>query len=369
MLIGIDGNEANITHRVGVGQYAFNLLWQLYRLKTHRYLIYLKNPPLLDLPPASPHWQYRNFGPGKLWTKIALPFHLYFDRTPLDLFYSPSHYSPHFSPYPTIPTIHDLGYLQSLDEFNKKDIHQLVHWTKHSIDHAHHLIAVSQFTKNEIIKTYHLSSSKISVVPNGAGDPPSKINPHLIKKFNITTPYFLYLGTLKPNKNIPFLIKSFSQFLQSSKAPKLQSSKALKLVIAGKKGWHFDEIFQTVRQLQLESKIIFTDYIDEATKWSLLSQAKALIIPSTYEGFGIPAIEAMKVNTPVIASSIPAFTEVVGSAGLFINPTNQSELASSMNQILRPSIRQKLIRLGQIQAKQYTWENSAKQLLSAFSLV
>ena len=140
-----------------------------------------------------------------------------------------------------------------------------------------------------------------------------------------------------------------------------------KLIIAGKKGWLFEQIFSTVKQLKLIESVIFTDYVDDPKKWTLLSHAQALIIPSTYEGFGIPAIEAMKVNTPVIASSIPAFKEVAQSAAIFIDPHNSHQLATAMADILNPSVRQTLIKKGQIQAQKYTWTNSAQLLSSFFS--
>lgn len=121
MLIGIDGNEANIPNKVGVGQYAFKLLWHLFQLdKKNNYLIYLKDSPSSDLPPESKNWHYRVFGPSKMWTRVSLPFKLFTQKEKLDLFFSPSHYSPSFSPFPTIPTIHDIGYLQFQNQFTKK---------------------------------------------------------------------------------------------------------------------------------------------------------------------------------------------------------------------------------------------------------
>ncbi len=362
MLIGIDANEANIEKRVGAGQYAYNLLLSLSRLdQDNQYYIYLKDQPLPDLPPPKKNWQYRIFGPQKLWTKLALPLHLYTDGLKLDLFYSLTHYSPHFSPFPTIPTIHDLGYLDTPDQFTPKDLHQLIYWTKHSLQRAAHVIAVSEFTKAELHRIYHLPLSQITVAPNGVGDIPKIKTSSTLKKFNIQEPYFLYLGTLKPNKNIPFLIKSFSLFSQNH--PEFS------LVIAGKKGWLFEEIFSTVQKLHLENKTIFTDYISQNDKWPLIKNATAFIIPSTYEGFGIPAIEAMKVGTPVIASSIPAFKEVVGQAGLFIDPQDPSTLVTSLNLILQPQTRQKLIPLGFKQAKHYTWDYTASQVIKAFSII
>lgn len=369
MIIGIDGNEANLETRVGVGQYAFNIIKSLYAIdQTNQYYIYLKSPPLPDMPPTRSNWHYRVFGPSKLWTKLALPFHLYFDGLKLDLFYSPSHYSPHFSPFPTIPTIHDLGYLQTPDQFTKKDFYQLSEWTKRSIYQAKKIVTVSQFTKDELVKTYHINPDIISIAYNGVNQLPQipeNISLNILKKFNITKPYFLYLGTLKPNKNIPFLITAFAAFLklQNTTAPSYQ------LVIAGKKGWLFDEIFQTVKTEKIENSTIFTDYISETEKWSLYKHAQATVIPSTYEGFGIPAIESQKAGTPVISSNIPVFTEVLQKSTLSINPTDISSLTDALNKITNPLIRSKFVSLGSHQSDKFTWTNSARSLIKIFSTI
>lgn len=366
MIIGIDGNEANTKVRVGVGQYAFNLLLALYNQnQDDDYYIYLKSLPLSDLPPENKKWHYIVFGPKPLWTKIALPFHLFFNKYKLDLFYSPSHYSPLFSPVPTIPTIHDIGYLKYRDQFTKKDLYQLINWTESSIKSAKHIVAVSQFTKNELINTYQIPANKISVIYNGVGLPP-KIRPSQTKqtlnKFNIHKPYFLAVGTLKPNKNYPFLIEAFSSFL------KLSSSKGQKyqLVIAGKKGWLFDEINSIIKKLNLSSEIIFTDYISETEKWILYQNAISLVIPSTYEGFGIPAIESQKVNTPVIASDIPSLREVLHDSAVYIDPEKEDSLISALEKMIIIKNRQHFAQKSQSQANKFTWENSAKNLNQLF---
>lgn len=358
MIIGIDGNEANQKIRVGVGQYAYNLLLELYRQKnSDQYYIFLKQAPLSDLPPESPNWHYYIFGPQKLWTKIALPFFLYFHSPKLDVFYSPGHYSPRFSPFKTVPTIHDIGYLNFQDQFTKKDLYQLINWTKNSIDQASQIVAVSEFTKNELIKTYAINPNKISLVFNGVNDIslPSKVfRRKTLAKFHLKSPYFISIGTLKPNKNYPFLINSFTKFLK--KHPDYQ------LVIAGKKGWLYQEVDTLLRSQKITHQIIFTDYITEAEKWSLLSQATALIIPSTYEGFGIPAIEAQKLNIPVISSNIPSLKEVLSDSALYINPKKEDTLLLAMEKILNSTLRQKLIEKGQIQSRKFSWKKSAHDL-------
>jgi glycosyltransferase involved in cell wall biosynthesis len=368
MIIGIDGNEANIKNRVGVGQYAFNLLKNIYLIdKKNQYIIYLKNTPLADLPKETKNWRYKVFGPQKLWTKFALPIYLFTEKTPLDLFYSPSHYSPAFAPCPTIPTIHDLGYLQFQSQFIKKDLYQLINWTRQSIKKASHIITVSNFSKTEIEKTYKIDPKKITIAYNGVDNPlkiDQKTQQKILSLYNLTSKtYYLYLGTLKPNKNIPFLIKSFAQYLRSN----IDNIKT-NLVIAGKKGWLFNEIFETVKKEGIESNVIFTDFIDESQKWTLYQNALALIMPSTYEGFGIPVIEAMKVNTPVISSDIAPLKEVIENNGFYFNPTNQQELVNQLIKLekLNPLEIKKITDKAKIRADFFSWTNTAKSVLSVF---
>jgi len=368
MIIGIDGNEANITNRVGVGQYAFHLLHQLHRLDSkNQYFIFLKDKPLQDMPPANKNWQYLVFGPKKLWSRIALPIYLFTKSPRLDLFFSPSHYSPSLCPCPTIPTIHDLGYLQSKEQFNKKDLYQLINWTKQSIQKAKHIVTVSQFSQEQIEEIYNVSPKKITIAYNGVDNPPkidSKTQTKILSKYSLKADkYFLYLGTLKPNKNIPFLVRSFSLFCQ--KKPHLD----IKLVIAGKKGWLFDEIFTTVQEEGIESKVIFTDFVNEEQKWTLYQQAICTVLPSTYEGFGIPAIESMKVGTPVIVSSIKPFKEVVQNNGIITDTKDKTQLCQKMIDILKPENQKKYSMLGKKQADKFTWESTAKSVLEAFSKI
>ncbi|MEI8067866.1 MAG: glycosyltransferase family 1 protein [Candidatus Shapirobacteria bacterium] len=369
MIIGIDGNEANIKNRVGVGQYAFNLLKNIYSLdKKNQYIIYLKNPPAADFPKENPNWQYRVFGPQKLWTKFALPIKLFTQKEKLNLFYSPSHYSPQFAPCPTIPTVHDLGYLEFQDQFNKKDLYQLINWTETSIKKANHIVTVSNFSKTEIERIYKIDPKKITIAYNGVDNPPkidSKTQQKILDIYDLTPKtYYLYLGTLKPNKNIPFLIKSFAQYLRSN-IDDLTST----LVIAGKKGWLFDEIFETVKKEGIEPNVIFTDFIDESQKWTLYQNAKALIMPSIYEGFGIPVIEAMKSNTPVISSNIAPLKEVMEDNAFYFEPTNQQELVDQIIKLekLNPKEIKNITDKAKTRSDLFSWQNTAKSVIKVFN--
>lgn len=360
MLIGIDGNEANVANRVGVGYFAFNTLWGLYQYDSqNNYLIYLKCPPKPDLPPPRKNWQYKVIGPQKFWTRLALPFALFFSSPKPDLFYSPSHYTPPFCPCPKIATIMDLGYLDSQDQFTKKDYFQLVNWTAQSINQCQHLVAISEFTKNEIIKKYHIDPNKISVVYPSVLKPKKNISNNKSLPLHLKSQnYFLYLGTLKPSKNLPFLISSFKSYLN-------QTQTQDKLVIAGKKGWLYGEIFDEVKKHQLTEKIIFTDYIEENTKWLLLSNAKALVIPSLYEGFGIPALEAMLSKTPVIASNVASLPELVQNYGQLVSPHQEQELVNAMINIEKLKANKEEI--SRKISAQYSLKSSATKLISVFN--
>ena len=169
------------------------------------------------------------------------------------------------------------------------------------------------------------------------------------------------IGTLKPNKNYPFLINTFAKFLK--KNPGYQ------LVIGGKKGWLYGDIAKLVDKLNLNSKIIFTDYLQEKEKNSLYQNAVSLLIPSTYEGFGIPAIESQQLGTPVIASSIPSLQEVLENSALYIDPTDSQSLLKALDKIIIPKNRQILMSKGLQQAQKFTWVNSAQSLIKVFSKI
>lgn len=357
MHIGIDGNEANIENKVGIGQFAFQLLTHLQKTdKKNRYTIYLSSAPNKDLPLETKNWKYKVIGPRKFWTQWRLPLELYITPSKPDIFFSPSHYSPRFSPIPTVCSIMDLYYFHFPNEFTKKDFHQLKNWTAYSVKKAIHIITISNFTKKEIQKYYQIRANKITVAHLAADKPILQGNSlGILKKFKIKKPYFLCLGTLKPNKNISLLIKSFSQFLKTNNKHRL--------VIAGKKGWLYHDIFRTVQNLKLQDKVIFTGFITETEKWSLLKNARVFLMPSLYEGFGIPILEAMSVGTPVICSNTSSLPEVAGESALTINPKSEKELTRTMIKITDPKIHQKYRRLGFQQAQKFSWIKTAQTVL------
>jgi len=364
MLIGIDGNEANVKTRVGSNQYVFELLWSLYRLKTaHQFFIFLHRKPFSFLPPERKNWIYKVFGPSFLWTRWRLPLKLYLEKPRPDVFFTPGHYAPSFCPMPLACSIMDLGFLKFPNQFTRKDLLQLSLWTKASVKKAAHILAISQATRDDIMKKYKVPGEKITVTYPGynrknfqfpvASTQIGKVR----KKYKIDKDYILFLGTFKPSKNIEGLIEAFGKL----------GEKDLKLVIAGKKGWLYQSIFDKVKKLGLEEKIVFTGFVPDGEVPPLMAGAKVFVMPSFWEGFGFPVLEAMAVGCPVVVSNAGSLPEVVGKAGILVNPLETKEIAKGIKKALAQ--KEMLIKKGLLQAKRFSWQVCAQQTLEVLESI
>ena len=173
--------------------------------------------------------------------------------------------------------------------------------------------------------------------------------------------YLLYVGTLQPRKNLVRAIEAFGLLKRDS---------TLKFVIAGKKGWLYDEIFEKVKELNLENEVIFTGYVPDEDLPELYKNAKAFIFVSLYEGFGLPVLEAMSYGIPVLTSNTSSLPEVAGDAALLVDPENTEEIAKGMERLLTDEkLRQQLISKGKEQIKKFSWEKAAKETLQVLEEV
>jgi len=356
MVIGIDGNEANVNERVGVSVYALNLL-HYFKKQANKDLcfkVFLKSKQLFDLPDETPYFKYVVVKAKFLWSQIFLPIRLYQKRD-IDIFFSPAHYGPRFLPVPLIVTIHDLSYIYYPDEFLKKDLYQLKNWTKYSVKKAHHVIAVSKTTKKDLIDIYQLPEEKVTVVYNGYEKYP-EVSRSKLKVKRLDHPYILYVGTLQPRKNIIGLIKAFQKINQIY--PQFE------LIIAGRKGWLYQKIFDTVAELGLENAVFFTDFISDPQLVYLYQNAFCLVMPSLYEGFGLPVLEAMSFGCPVICSFASSLPEIGGDACFYFDPTNINDLVEKILKLKNsPTMRKEMIKKGRERVKQFSWEACAEKTL------
>lgn len=377
MIIGIDGNEANVEKRVGVNTYSYELIKNLWKLQDewkdkHDLIVYLKNDPVGDMPKETTHFKYEVLRGGGMWILTKLTPHLFFAKPRCDVIFSPSHYVPLFSPMPRVCSIMDLGYLEYTTQFRKKDFWQLKVWSAISISISKAILAISNSTKEDIVRHYPKSKGKIHVTPlaydtNQFNTSISDEDVRRVRhKYSIVTDYVLYLGTLKPSKNIEGLIEAFASIIN------LQLPiNNLNLVIAGKKGWMFEPIYKKVKELGLEDRVVFTDFVDEADKPALIKGAKLFVLPSFWEGFGLDALNAMACGVPVVASNIGSLPEVVGTAGILVDPNDSASIVQGIKEVLlAPKAKyNSMIERGLSQAKKFSWERTARETLKIITNV
>lgn len=368
MIVGIDGNEANIEKRVGVNEYAFRLLENLQKLSGEaqnrlKLIVYLKERPLPDLPKETQNFKYKIIPGGGAWVLTKLTPNLFFGRPRPDVFFTPSHYIPPFAPMSRVCSIMDLGYLKFSGQFKKIDFWQLKIWSAISILVSKAIIAISNSTKEDIVRHYPFAKNKIYITPLAydkekfnTAIPDSDVR-RIRNKYSIVHDYVLYLGTLKPSKNVEGLIEAFS---------KLEGQNPdLRLVIAGKKGWMFDTIFKKAENLGIKDKVVFTDFVPEEDKPALIAGAKVFVLPSFWEGFGLDVLNAFGCGVPVVASNVGSLPEVVGNAGILVDPNDTESIAQGISKVLLASKSQynSLVRKGFVQAARFSWEKTAYETL------
>ncbi len=365
MNIWIDGYEANVSQRVGSGQVALEILKNLEKIDLKNdYTIFLPSEPLNDLPSEREGWRYRILKPRRLWTRIALPVALLMARKKPDVFYTPTHYVPKFTKVKRVATIFDLSYLHFQQMFTKKDLWQLTTWTRQSVEASSAVITISESSKNDIVEHYKLKRSKVTVAYPGYDhtvfrpiDDKEKIA-SVQKKYRIVGNYIVFIGTVQPRKNLIRLIEAMAKIDN------------LKLVVVGKttgegkQGWMFDQILRRPGELGIDDRVIFAGFVPTEELPYLLNGAKAFACPSLWEGFGIPAVEAMACGTPVVVSNVSSLPEIVGKAGLLVDPKSVDQIAQAISTIVSDKkLWIQKSKQGLEQAKKYSWEKMAKTVL------
>lgn len=370
MVIGIDGNEANVTKRVGISEYAYWLLHYFSKFAEEgktpgvTFVIYLKQPPVKSLPEETRNWRYKIVRPGKFWTQFGLPINLYWSRPKPDLFFSPTHYAPRFSPVPSVISVMDLSFLRFPELFNRSDMYQLKNWTKYSVKKAAKIVTISNSSRNDIIKTYQIPEERVQTIYPGIKQTVS-LQPRvyamneLKAKYNISDNFILFVGTLQPRKNIGRLIEAFSKIKNQESG--IQN---LQLIVIGKRGWLFEEILEAPAKFGVEDNVKFLEGINDDELAVFYKHALCYVLPSLYEGFGLPVVEAMKHGCPVITSNISSLPEAGGDAALYVNPEDVNDIAEKITRVVKDKdLRKELSEKGKKQAAKFSWEKTAKETL------
>lgn len=294
-----------------------------------------------------------------IWEQAIQPWAM--RRVGVDLIHGPAFIGPQASGGPFVVTVHDLSFLlypQNLRALNRIYLRQ---FTRLSVRRARRVIAVSESTKRDLIRYYDLSPDKIDVVHNGVDASFQPLAADQVAAFrleqNLPDRFILFVGTLEPRKNVVGIIEGYAQ-LPRSRPP---------LMLVGGRGWLYDEIFARVEALGLTDEVHFVGYVpaEELPLW--YNAAALFVYPSLYEGFGLPPLEAMACGTPVITSTSSSLPEVVGQAGLMVDPTDTEALAAAMAQVLTDEgLRDGLRAAGLAQARGFSWQKTALQTVVSY---
>ncbi len=359
MKIAVDGNEANVPSQVGVSVYTSQLLTRFAAQATEeqQVVVFLKNPPLKHMPTETKWFRYRVIPAPFLWSRIAFPIGLFLEKN-ISVLFCPAHYAPPLCPVPIVVTIHDLAYHFFPTDFLPKDRYTLTNWTASAVQKAKKVIAVSNATKKDIVALFPDAAAKTSVVYNGFVT--NEYNKTaILKRLGLeSSPYALFVGTLQPRKNIEILLEAVALHLQKHSSP-------LRLVIAGKKGWMYEQLFERVTEMHLENHVTFTGYVSDADLDTLYRGASIFINPSLYEGFGIPVLEAMSRGCPVLSARAGSLPEVGGNAAEYFDPHNAQDLLHKIDLVLGDrSLQNKMIAAGRAHIDRFSWDTAAEKTLS-----
>lgn len=357
MRIGIDVNEANVKSRVGTGQYTFNILKRWYKRDDLDFHLYHRDALQGDMPAEAEHWHYHQATPSKAWIRFGLPLYLASHKKN-DIFWSPAHYMPRYIGSKSVVTIHDLAYEYFPDLFLPSDLYKLKNWTRHSSVQADQIIAVSDATKQDLIKLYGVREDKIAVVHNGYDadifNTIQKADSKILANYKLLpNNYLLFLGTIQPRKNAIKLVQAFHLLKEAGYKGKL--------VIAGSIGWLADDTLKVIKDSAESKDIVMTGYVADSTRKALYSFADVYVLPSLYEGFGVPAIEAMGCGAPVAVANNSSLPEVVGDAGVLFNATDPADIARAITEIKQN--RDKWVKKSLSRAKHFSWEKCAEETL------
>lgn len=263
----------------------------------------------------------------------------------------------------TINTVHDMNYIRYPETMSKTNYNIHRKNLQRSCRDADFILTVSQNSKNEIMEFMNVSPDKIDIASPAVDTNifhPIKDCGWIKDKYKIPGGYILYFGTLEPRKNITSIIKAFKTVSEKNAD--------INLVLAGQKGWMYEEIFRLIQDLHLQDRVVFTGYVPEEDAPALYSCAEAFVFPSLYEGFGMPPLEAMACGTPVIVSNTSSLPEVVGDAGILVDPHDIENISFEMDRLINDSeVRKTLSEKGLEQSRKFTWEDSARKVIEVYN--
>ncbi|MEK7648923.1 MAG: glycosyltransferase family 1 protein [Patescibacteria group bacterium] len=359
MTIGVDVSRAFRKEKTGIEWYVFHLMKALADIDTeHEYIFYTDRMPPGDMDAVISsrlrilHWPFKHF-----WTQGRLSLEMLVH--PPDVLLIPASALPLIHPQKTITVVHDVGFFCHTTYRSWQDVAYLKWSTLYALKQAWRIVAVSEWTKQEIIRNYRTPSENIHVVHIGLDSTYAALQDKsairaTIEKYGIQQPYFLTIGRIDERKNIKSLVQGFVLFSRSN------SSHCL--VVAGPKGYGAQKSIAAIEEAhKMGVRIMYIPWLEEYEKKALLSGCAAFVFPSLYEGFGIPVIEAQACHVPVITSQTTSLPEIAGAGALYIDPQSALSIANAMQKIASDvSYAAHLTEIGYENTKRFTWKSCAR---------
>ena len=351
----------------GISRYTIHLIQALAEIDLeNRYTIFHSRKDGRSYLPFSPNFQRRNlWTPAhQRWERPLLAAEL--GRNQLDVFHSPDFIPPAGGAKRTIITVHDLNFIFYPEFLTAESLRYYRDQIGWAVAKADHISVDSEATRQDVIERLHVSPEKISTIHLAANPlyerpfSQTDINATL-SQHNLPRGFVLAVGTLEPRKNLPMLIRAYEQMVA-------ETAVDVPLILVGGKGWIYDEIFATIDELGLRDSVRHLSGIFDEQLAHLYHAAGVLVTPSKYEGFGLPALEAMHCDCPVIVSNTGSLPEVAGEAGILLDPDDESAWAEAMARVLTDSAqRDEMVENGRLQATHFTWRKTAEMTLEIYT--
>jgi glycosyltransferase involved in cell wall biosynthesis len=362
MKIAVEARYLLAQEKSGVENYTYSLLAAMARqLGDDDLLLYLHRQPRLDehemLAPFldSPHCHFHAVPPFKLWLKLWMPLAAKLHGADVGIY--PGSILPWYNPFPSVMVVYDLCWSLYPECYPEREIHIFRDIYPRSLAAAKMVFAISEWTKSDIQRVYGTPAEKIRVIPCGV-DPSYTPLPDAAERvrssWNLEPGYILAVGTSHPRKDIPTLLEAYS-FMKGDPPP---------LVLVGPPGGATDSLKARAEELGITARVRWLHYVPQKAMPALYSAAGVFAMPSLYEGFGMPVLEAMACGTPVVCANATVFPEVTAGAAILVEPRNAEAFSEAMTKVLAAKeLAVQMRAKGLVRAKEYSWEMSARLAL------
>jgi glycosyltransferase involved in cell wall biosynthesis len=367
MRVGIDATAVPL-QRTGAGNYIFNLIQALARVdRSNEYVVFGKaaHERELDLAGSTMLFVRREF-PGRgariAWEQVGLPRQVREHR--LDVLHSPHYTMPLVRPARSVVTFCDMTFVLHPDLHQRLKRIFFPAMMRLSAKRADRLIAISESTRDDLVRMWNVDRGRITTIPLAADAEYRPRAPEEIAdvctRFGLRPGcYILYVGMLEPRKNVDRLVEAFGRIAE--RLP------GVDLVIGGRRGWMYEQIFARVEALGLQDRVRFTGFVPQEALPALYGGARLFAYPSKYEGFGIPVLEAMSCGTPVVTTNVSSMPEVAGDAAVLVAPDDVDALAAALLRVAEDhTVRAELSCKGIARAGTFSWERCARETIGVY---